>query len=186
MKTCTGCSETKPLDEYHRHKRGKYGRRGKCKTCVSAYDAERNSQPELKARRAEYAKEWRSRPWVKEHRAEYQSGYFATNAERLAAYNKAYFTINPHVYWESCYRARAKQFGFAVRLEHFTKADLIERYGDKCFHCSGPFEQLDHYPLPVALGGSHDLENCKPSCARCNAAQGHAIRAARAKEFNVQ
>ena len=32
-KTCTGCGETKPLEEYHKHKTCKYGRRAKCKLC---------------------------------------------------------------------------------------------------------------------------------------------------------
>ena len=186
VKTCTKCGESKPHTDFHKQTGGKYGRRGKCKACTAAYDACRNALPEIKARRAENAKEWRSQPAGKAHVTRYQAENFATNADRLAAYSKEYFKINPHVYWESHYRARAKHFGFLVRLEHFTKADLIGRYGDKCFHCGGPFEQLDHYPVPVALGGSHDLENCKPSCARCNAAQGYAIRTSRAKEFNVQ
>ena len=32
-KKCTKCGETKPVDEYHKKKSGKYGRRGRCKEC---------------------------------------------------------------------------------------------------------------------------------------------------------
>ncbi len=36
-KTCTECGETKPLEEYHKDKCGKYGRKAKCKECRNAY-----------------------------------------------------------------------------------------------------------------------------------------------------
>ena len=36
-KTCTKCGESKLLSEYHKNKRGKYGRHAKCKECVKAY-----------------------------------------------------------------------------------------------------------------------------------------------------
>lgn len=34
-KTCTKCSQTKSLSEFHNEKRGKYGKTSRCKTCVS-------------------------------------------------------------------------------------------------------------------------------------------------------
>ena len=33
MKTCTKCGETKPLTEFHKHKRNRDGRQGRCKPC---------------------------------------------------------------------------------------------------------------------------------------------------------
>ena len=36
-KTCTGCGETKSLEEYHKQKVGKYGRCARCKVCKNAY-----------------------------------------------------------------------------------------------------------------------------------------------------
>ena len=35
-KTCTKCGETKSLEEYYKHKAGKYGRRVRCKECRNA------------------------------------------------------------------------------------------------------------------------------------------------------
>ena len=32
-RTCRACNETKPLEEFHKAKRGKFGRRGACKVC---------------------------------------------------------------------------------------------------------------------------------------------------------
>ena len=34
-KTCTGCKKEKLLEEFHKHKRGVYGRNARCKRCVS-------------------------------------------------------------------------------------------------------------------------------------------------------
>lgn len=36
-KTCTGCGETKPLQDFHRQKAGKHGRSSKCILCRKAY-----------------------------------------------------------------------------------------------------------------------------------------------------
>lgn len=171
-KQCTKCGEVKSLDEYNRHKRMKDGRHPRCRSCRREDKAEYNARPEVKAHRAEYD-------------AVYAPAYYAANRgavlSRLAKYRarpevKArmsehsvqYFEVHPHARWESRYRQRAKGYGFAPVVESFTKDDLIERYGDSCWHCGGSFEELDHHPVAVAHGGQHTLENCKPSCARCN------------------
>lgn len=41
MKVCSKCNEEKPLDEFHKQKRGKYGRRSQCKVCARAYQESR-------------------------------------------------------------------------------------------------------------------------------------------------
>lgn len=35
-KACAECCETKPLDDFHINKKGKFGRQSKCKKCISA------------------------------------------------------------------------------------------------------------------------------------------------------
>ena len=52
-KTCTGCGETKPLEEYHKKKSGKYGRDARCKECRNAYHkAYRESEAGKEKRKA--------------------------------------------------------------------------------------------------------------------------------------
>tara|TARA_A100001201_G_scaffold26520_2_gene29328 strand:- start:3138 stop:3560 length:423 start_codon:yes stop_codon:yes gene_type:complete len=34
-KICTGCKEVKPLEQFHKHALGKFGRQPKCKECTS-------------------------------------------------------------------------------------------------------------------------------------------------------
>lgn len=163
MKTCTKCGAEKPLAEYHRDRRARDGHMTQCKPCTLA-------------RRAEYYRENRERS-LESHRAY----YVATRDDRREyriTYGAAYRAANPHRGWEQRYRRRARRFGFEPVIESFTRAELIARYGDACVHCGGPFEQLDHYPVPVALGGPHSLDNAVPSCAACNVSQGREMQTA--------
>lgn len=209
MKICTACRETKPLDLFYRHKRNKDGRQARCKTCVLAQQAEYLARPEVAAAKAEYRADYhsrpevkarreerywekrdeilakkaayRSRPEVKAHEAEKFREWREANREHVTEYRK----VNAHIYWEDRYIRRARKFGFEPTVESFTRQQLIERWGDACVHCGGPFDELDHALVPVSHGGSHTLENCRPSCARCNRSQGATVRTNRSQEGNV-
>ena len=152
MRTCAKCKETKPLNEYYSSKDCKGGRRGTCKTCELARQAEYHAKSEIKARRAEY-------------RAE----RYSVTRDKEIAQSLEYQAANPHIGWEARFRYRARQYGFDPVIESFTRDELIARWGDACVHCGGAFEQLDHAVIPVRDGGVHSLENCRPSCLHCNA-----------------
>lgn len=79
----------------------------------------------------------------------------------------AHYEDNPHAWWESSYRTRAKRFGFEPTVKSFTKPELIEAYGDECYWCGDGWTELDHV-VAVVEGGEHTLENCVPSCRSCN------------------
>lgn len=162
MKACTKCGETKPLDEYHREKRTRDGRVSHCKACVSAARAEyyTANRERISARKAEYS----ARADVKASKAEYNAEYYKDNREAIRARLQA----NPHVRWEADYRRRAIKYGFEPVVESFTRDELIERHGDRCFHCGGEWSETDHYPTPVSRGGHHTLETVVPSCVPCN------------------
>lgn len=68
---------------------------------------------------------------------------------------------------ESDYKHRAAKFGLPINLEAFRRIDMIDRYGDACVYCRGPFESTDHI-LCVAAGGPHNLTNVVPCCNSCN------------------
>lgn len=162
MKTCTKCGEEKALDEYHRKTTTRDGRKTQCRACVNAHLAEYRTRAEVKAQRAEYMAEYQSRPEVREHRAEYHA------SPEVRAQQAVYKRTNPHIRWEAGYRERARAYGFDPRVVSFTREALVERYGDRCYHCGAPWSELDHYPVPVAHGGPHTIENTKPSCVTCN------------------
>lgn len=160
-KACTVCEQVKPLHEFYKDKRALDGKRSECKSCAIASATDY------------YAKNSDS---MKTYNRAYSKAYKAANRDRIREnrkpYDAEYRLKNPHRQWESGYRRRALRIGFVPYVESFTRDELIARYGDACFHCGGPFEQIDHYPVPVADNGVHTLDNCKPSCADCNALQG--------------
>ena len=164
-KACTKCSAIKPITDFHRNG-GR--RRASCKSCESMRNAARREA------NPDYMAEWRkANP---DYMADYMAEWTAANPDYMADYRAA----NPEVAWLGGYRRRARRFGFEPIVEDFTKADVIELYGDQCWHCKdAPFEELDHHPIPVAAEGPHTIENVKPSCTRCNRAGTQAARAMR-------
>ncbi len=64
MKTCTSCKTIKPLSEYHKHSKGKFGRASRCKGCISAI----NKIPINRKAMAAVSRKWRqnnpTRCWV--------------------------------------------------------------------------------------------------------------------------
>jgi hypothetical protein len=69
---------------------------------------------------------------------------------------------------ERDYIRRARKCGHMPVVEEFTEADLVERHGDKCFHCGdGTFECIDHL-VCVRVGGTHTRDNVVPCCLPCN------------------
>lgn len=139
---CSKCKIEKPLDEYERDRTKRHGRRHSCKACRSMYNKSRR-------RVADTA---------------YQARWRAENRDYWVNYRSE----NPHKNWEGGYRARAKKFDFEPVIESFTRDELIARWGDECFHCGGGWSEIDHYPVSVIHGGTHTLDNARPSCLKCN------------------
>lgn len=49
---------------------------------------------------------------------------------------------------------------------------VLSRYGTYCWQCGSRATEVDHV-VPISQGGSPtDLDNCRPSCARCNRVRG--------------
>lgn len=87
----------------------------------------------------------------------------------------------PRRTWSVRTASRAKRCGVEPVVERFTRAEVIDTYGDRCAYCKvGGFEQLDHY-VPVAAGGAHVLANVRPTCESCN----HKKNVAHGDEFEA-
>lgn len=139
MKCCRRCGERKRRGYFHRDRNQKDGLSTICKECRRTYAADYYRRNSVKIKK-------QTAEWAREN---------PETVKRLG--------------WENSYRARSRAAGHIPVVKSFTRAELVERWGDRCFHCrTGPFEELDHSPVPVRLGGEHSLENCRPSCAACN------------------
>lgn len=105
MKTCKACGESKPLDEYHRDKDKKDGRRTECKGCTRRknrkyYEShkervlsqnrtyrESNAESIRQQRRGYYEAN-------RESRAEYDRSYYEANRQTILARNREYWNEN--------------------------------------------------------------------------------------------
>lgn len=98
------------------------------------------------------------------------------NREREHETKTAYRnTDGKHIKWEARYRRRCAAFGVEPTIKSFTKAQLIEAYGDACVDCAGPWTDLEHV-VPVSAGGEHSLDNCRPLCSEDNRRRWHECR----------
>lgn len=88
-KICTKCGIDRPLSEYHKHKRGRYGLQPRCKTCL----LEENS-----AYKAAHREEGRA----------YNKGYYEQNREKVLAYTSQWAKDNKDKVNENAKRWREK------------------------------------------------------------------------------
>tara|TARA_R100001510_G_C7580348_1_gene153575 strand:+ start:79 stop:801 length:723 start_codon:yes stop_codon:yes gene_type:complete len=101
--------------------------------------------------------------------------YYEDNQEKVKARKKKWKEENPEKrrLHQSKRRARLRE----AKIEDFSHKDLLDFWNEneinpqECFYCKkempeGP-EHIDHY-IPLIKGGTHERENLRPSCARCN------------------
>lgn len=160
MKTCSACSTQKSTDQFHRNRAKPDGLATECKDCARRRVAAHRQQhrDEINAKK---------RAYHEEHREEINAAKRG-DRQSILIRERAFRAASPHVGWRAHYLERARKNGTVPVVEDFTRADVIKAYGDTCAHCGGPFEELDHYPIPVAHGGDHTLKNVRPSCTSCN------------------
>ena len=85
-KECSKCNNIKPLEEFHKKKKGKYGVESKCKLCKKEYDKQRKLKNPEKIK--EIHKNYREKN--KEVILEKQRIYRDQNRESYNAYQKEY------------------------------------------------------------------------------------------------
>lgn len=178
-KACTRCLVVKPLESFGNRKVARDGRHSQCLECSREANAEyrkKNRRREAE-RKAAYiaANPEKVRDYARSRYAankdefarkfkEWREG----NADYRSEYTRQWRADNPGRVWENSFYERCKLKGIEPVVKPFTKEQLVERYGNKCYHCGGEFEQLDHFPVSLAKGGEHSIENTRPSCSECN------------------
>ncbi len=102
----------------------------------------------------------------KECMAEYGEKYKEDNKGYFDTY-MAKYRINNYEKFIGYSQQRKAQIA-STTIKSFSRGDVILLYGNKCFYCNdGLFEHLDHY-IPLSKGGSHTMDNVRPSCSYCN------------------
>lgn len=187
-KVCKTCQESKPLDEYHNEKRGKFGKRSVCKVCYNSKQKTYRQTPEAQAK----IKAARER-WYEEN-PDYNRWYYEENRERVLDINKTWKIANPDYMPEYLSRyleeysqrpevkeaARVKtanrRKGMVGELPKYCLSRLIAMYGESCLNpeCDGsdPILTIDHV-VPVSKGGTNTMDNTQLLCYTCNRRKGN-------------
>lgn len=191
-KKCNVCGETKPIDGFP--KRG-----AKCKSCTYKQQKEwgaknkdklsetykryaRNHPEKMKEKgKRKYAllgdlfrntiKAWRENNQDK--LKESQRNWWSKNTLKRAQYNKTQREKHPDKVRMNNEKRRARLKNAQGTITAKEWSDLLYRYGNRCLCCKSKDVKLtlDHV-IPIALGGTHTIDNAQPLCASCNSRKG--------------
>ena len=106
---------------------------------------------------------------------EVRDRWLERTAEHRKVYEQEYNKKNPHIGRNK--RARRRAIITQATIVPFTQEQLKARlsmFGNHCWMCGGPFEEIDHV-IPLSKGGLHTLSNLRPSCIKCNRSKGTKI-----------
>ena len=164
------CGHPKTTENTYPDKRGG----GRCRECMLS--------PEKKEQRKKYMAEHPKANALRQHK------YRAAHPDTILSYRLEYVDrpASKNLERARTARRRAKVRGNAVGAP-FTSDDVLALYGTDCHLCLEPINlsaprrppaegwqrglNIDHVQ-PLAQGGEHSLENCRPSHAKCNLQKG--------------
>ena len=195
-KICNKCSESKPLSEFHKHRRQKDGLNPTCKRCVRQY--QQKNREHIAIRRREYyqanrEKEIRrdvlynraNRDKINKRRRELYDDNERRKRHERYVNNKAHeksvrdaYLLTPEGQ-SSAARSRAnrraKMLGNGGMLT-VSINDLAERQNNRCYLCGLKFTKVKRKPtlehiIPLSRGGPNSDENVAAACKSCNSSK---------------
>lgn len=111
------------------------------------------------------------------------------SAERKAfmrEYLPQHRAANPDLYRTYTHNRLARRKAGGTHTVAQWRAKLAE-YGGRCAYCGGDQDITRDHDIPLSRGGSNEISNIVPACARCNyskkALTGQEFRDHRLKEF---
>lgn len=165
-KVCSKCGHTKPVGAFRKNRKGYLGRGSHCTDCRAAKE---------RARRLANVEAYRerNRAYYRANREKVQAKnarWKAQNPKRALEIYREHYRANPEQYKERCARRRARKHASAGE---FTEAEFqakLSAYKHRCHWCREKIVGAAHRDHLIALtqGGSNDIGNIVPSCARCN------------------
>jgi hypothetical protein len=176
-KSCTRCSEMKPLTDYHKQTRAKDGHKSECKIC------KRTDNAKYRAENYEAVSAYEKNHLKSNREAilAYHKDYRNNNKEAVAAYGREYRAENKKAIRANERRRRARKIGNG--FEVYTETQVFELYGTDCHICMEPVDldaprgagipgwerglHMDHL-IALVNGGPDNLDNIRPSHGLCN------------------
>lgn len=183
-KRCNKCGETKPIEEFskHKQKRGD-GRAYRCKVCNR--EACKKWSTENRERKRAIDREYYSHPEnatkVKRRARDYHRVNSLAIAEKLRA--RAEWRTPEAKARRAVWRSKNQEL-LTTHSERYraTKVssddgsvttaawkEVVSCFGGRCGYCLKPVRSphMDHV-IALSRGGKHTIENVVPCCGRCN------------------
>jgi 5-methylcytosine-specific restriction endonuclease McrA len=181
---CKKCCESKPLEDFCRAPKGKYGRESECRECKKIRRLEYNNANRDKIREADANRSPESRAKKSAHeRAKYRSdgGQKRDKCLQHARKNPDYYRVQ-YRKWsrENPDKARVKEHRRRARVAGtggcFTDKDIAIMNFIQQGHCAycyrlGESLHIDHI-IPIVQGGPSDPWNLCLACPKCNSSKG--------------
>ena len=174
-KKCSKCGEEKPLEQFHKQKECKDGRRPDCKSCFYAA-AKARIKPGERAWRGKLYRQRHpeaNREYYEKNKARIipqQVEYNRRNKEAYLAKMRAWRKANPEKVqvWVRNRRAKLKGLSGSHTIEDIHA--LMKSQKGRCVYCRCDIRkafQVDHI-VPVSAGGSNGRSNLQLLCKPCN------------------
>ena len=190
MKTCKRCELSKSLAEFGVDRSKKDGYNRYCKECARKKARARyQKNPELYIQiqrrfRDEHRQEVRESNRKhdakrREKKIVYMRGWHNRNRERTTEENRRrarqWARDNPDRVRVQKQRRRARMVGAGGSFTAQEFKELCDRYGNVCLACSLPKALAADHVIPIAKGGSSNIDNIQPLCKSCNTRKGAKI-----------
>lgn len=187
MKYCNRCQTEKAIDDFARSAANSDGRQGRCRLCQSQLATDWNKANRDRCRQTDRNRYQRDRDKrlaaSKRHKEnnpekylEYSRQKYKRNPDKQLAATKAWALKNPlkakEIRDHSNLMRRARLHEATGTHTKEERAYLLNSYLGRCAYCfSAPATDFDHV-VPLARGGTNDIENLVPACEFCNASKG--------------
>ena len=179
MKTCSKCKKDKPLGDYYKDKRYRYGVKSVCKRCeIKASTKWDKKNPK---RTQERKNKWqaKNRIYNKEKVQSSIKTWYINNKEKVKAKTKEWSKNNKDKRREISRRYAQKRRALILNSEGtFTQDEwykVKQTYKNTCLSCGRkePDVKLtaDHVK-PITRGGANTIDNIQPLCQPCNSSKG--------------
>ena len=181
MKTCRGCGDEKPLNEFHRQNAKKDGRQSQCRACRSNTQKVYRQKPEVATRIKAYNAEYNQRPGVKEKQRKYRQR--PEHKEKQRTYAQQPEIITRRREYQKTPRgkevAQINQTRRLARKRELPNTLTSEQWEDclvywehKCANCATTeMIETDHW-IPISYKGVDNpgtvAGNIIPLCVNCN------------------
>ncbi len=163
MKDCRICKINKGSDDFYKRSSSEDGLRSECIACHNQHS--KTYYDSTQTQRVLFAKTRRLNHGTDINTKARQD--YKNRPEYYSAKNHLYVVRHPEAGKLRTLRRRAKQKNGGKIPTKREILDLWGSYLGLCVYCTDKAEHLDHV-VPIALGGTNDLDNLVPACAHCN------------------